>query len=292
MYLTGGTWSTEWHGFPFCDQDGADGASQFSYCVPDHYCGGACKSGHTDCNNVCFPEVAAGQDYVPFLGLEDEYLIPNCDCARAEQQEMGSIVMDAAVVDDTIVTDVTDPNCKLCKQDPAPNCHAHPNVYILFVPFFQPLHEDSPTQKNQRWFYKNAMLWMAADCCQNYYVEEDPDYEKKVQHVFMYNSILKYWHATKEGYGGDEGKDPANKWQDSYLYDGIDGSLDTPCTTERRTSFTTTTPCPSRRRRGGATTTRSAAAAAASTSAPQKTAAATWTANSSMPRESRMGWAR
>ena len=112
---------------------------------------------------------------MPFLGLEDEYVIPNCDCARAEQQEMGSIVMDATVVDDTIVTDVTDPNCKLCKQDPAPNCHAHPNVYILFVPFFQPLHEDSPTQKNQRWFYKNAMLWMAADCCQNYYVEEDPD---------------------------------------------------------------------------------------------------------------------
>ena len=295
MYLTGGTWSTEWHGFPFCDQDGADGASQFSYCVPDHYCG-ACKSGHTDCNNVCFPEVAAGQDYVPFLGLEDEYLIPNCDCARAEQQEMGSIVMDAAVVENTIVTDVTDPNCKLCKQDPAPNCHAHPNVYILFVPFFQPLHEDSPTQKNQRWFYKNAMLWMAADCCQNYYVEEDPDYEKKVQHVFMYNSILKLWHATKPGYGGIDGKDPANKWQDSYLYDGI-GGTPPPCTTERRTSFTTTTPWFSRRRRGGATTTRSAAAAAASTSAPQKTAtatsaAATWTANSSMPRESRMGWAR
>ena len=54
--------------------------------------------------------------------------------------------------------------------------------------------------------------------------DEDPDYEKKVQHVFMYNSILKLWHATKPGYGGIDGKDPANKWQDSYLYDGIGGT--------------------------------------------------------------------
>ena len=40
----------------------------------------------------------------------------------------------------------------------------------------------------------------------------------------MYNSILKLWHATKPGYGGIDGKDPANKWQDSYLYDGIGGT--------------------------------------------------------------------
>ena len=66
-------------GFPFCDQDGADGASQFSYCVPTTTAARASR-GTPTATTCASSRGGPGLRAVP--RARGRYLIPNCDCAR------------------------------------------------------------------------------------------------------------------------------------------------------------------------------------------------------------------
>ena len=62
------TWyGVDWDGYPFCEEKEALGATQLSYCVPEHECT-MCESGYVDCNVACNPSSSE----TPFIGVDDE----------------------------------------------------------------------------------------------------------------------------------------------------------------------------------------------------------------------------